>query len=120
MHYFALIVAVIFETIGTAALEASAQFSKPLPVVVMLVAYVASFYFMALALKVMPVGVVYAIWSGLGMVLIAGAGVVLFNQRLDMPAILGLVLILAGVAVINLFSDTTHKAPPEIVKNQND
>jgi len=121
MHYIALIIAVIFETIGTAALESSQQFTKPLPMVIMAVTYALSFYFMAQALKVMPMGLVYAIWSGLGIVLIAGAGVVWFHQRLDGAAILGMLLILAGVAVINLFSDTNHK-PPSITapKSQND
>ncbi len=121
MHYIALIVAVVFETLGTAALEASAQFTKPWPVALMVLAYALSFFFMAQALKVMPMGVVYAIWSGLGMVLIAAAGAILFNQRLDGPALFGLFLILAGVAIINVFSETTHKTPPsETVKSQND
>ncbi|MBU2358600.1 MAG: multidrug efflux SMR transporter [Alphaproteobacteria bacterium] len=106
-HYIALVIAIIAETIGTTALQASHQFTRPLPAAICVVTYAASFYFMALALKVMPVGIVYAIWSGLGIVLIAGIGFVVFGQRLDRAAVLGLGLIIAGIVVIQLFSDTT-------------
>ena len=106
-HYVALIIAIAAETIGTTALQASQQFTRPLASVVCVTFYFASFYFMAHALKVMPVGIVYAIWSGLGIVLIAGIGFVVFGQRLDLPAIIGLTLIIAGIVVIQLYSDAT-------------
>ena len=73
----------------------------------MVIFYLISFYFMALALKVMPVGIVYAIWSGLGIVCIAGIGYVIFGQKLDLPALVGLFMIIAGILVIHLFSNTT-------------
>jgi len=108
-HYVQLLIAVIFETIGTAAMQASTQFTKPIPIIIMVVGYGLSFYFMALVLKVMPVGVVYAIWSGMGIVLIAFIGLFMFNQKLDFAAIVGMALIVAGVLVINLFSSSaTH------------
>ena len=102
-------IAVVFETIGTSALEASQQMSKIIPAIVVIIAYAISFYFMSLTLKYMPVGIVYALWSGLGIVLIAIAGWLIFGQKLDFAAILGLGMILGGVMVINLFSNSaTH------------
>ncbi|EBA17896.1 multidrug resistance efflux protein, SMR family [Roseobacter sp. SK209-2-6] len=104
VHYLYLIVAIITETIGTSALQASQQFTKFWPSVLVLLAYGFSFYMMGLTLKFMPVGIVYAIWSGLGVVCIALIGLIVFGQRLDWPAILGLALIILGVLVIHLFS----------------
>lgn len=106
-HYLALIAAIVTETIGTMALQASQQFTKPLPALITVLFYGASLYFMAQALRVMPVGIVYAIWSGLGIVLIAGFGFVIFGQSLDTPAMIGLALIIAGIVVIQLFSTTS-------------
>lgn len=111
MHlaYVYLFVAILTETIGTTALQASQQFSRLLPSIVVVLAYGTSFWFMALALKFMPVGLVYAIWSGLGIVFIAIIGFVVFHQRLDLPAVLGIGMIIAGILVIQLFSNTnTH------------
>lgn len=108
LHYFHLLIAIVAETIGTSALQASQQFTRFWPSVLVVVAYGASFYFMALALKVMPVGIVYAIWSGLGIVLIAIIGWVLFGQKLDTAGVIGLGLITAGIVVIQLFSNTSH------------
>jgi len=108
-QYFFLMIAVVFETIGTSALEASQQMSKIIPAIIVIIAYAISFYFMSLTLKYMPVGIVYALWSGLGIVLIAIAGWLIFGQKLDFAAILGLGMILGGVMVINLFSNSaTH------------
>jgi small multidrug resistance pump len=104
--YLYLLTAVVFETIGTSALQASAQFTKPKALLLTLVCYAATFYFLSLTLRAMPVGVAYAIWSGLGIVLIALIGLVWFGQKLDAAALAGLALIIAGVAVINLFSNT--------------
>jgi small multidrug resistance pump len=109
LHYVYLIVAVTFETVGTTALQASQQFTKIGPTVVVVFAYLFAFFFLGLALKFIPVGVAYAIWSGLGIVLIAGIGFVVFGQRLDLPAMLGLAMIIGGIVVIHLFSKTaTH------------
>ncbi|WP_187430641.1 Multidrug transporter EmrE [Roseobacter fucihabitans] len=106
-HYIYLIVAIIAETIGTTALQASQQFSRLWPSVLVVIAYGVSFYLLALALKFMPVGIVYAIWSGLGIVMISIIGFVIFGQHLDMPAVLGLSLIIAGILIIHLFSQST-------------
>ena len=109
MHYIILFFAIVTETIGTTALQASSQFSKFWPSVIVAVAYSASFYLMALALKVIPVGIAYAIWSGVGILMIAIIGFAVFGQKLDLPAILGMGLILVGILVIHLFSATsTH------------
>ncbi|MBY6081209.1 MULTISPECIES: DMT family transporter [Ruegeria] len=104
--YLILLLAVIAETIGTTALQASQQFTRFWPSVLVVVGYGFAFYLMALTLKVMPVGIVYAIWSGLGIALIALIGFVVFGQRLDWPAVLGLAMILGGILVIHLFSQT--------------
>jgi len=106
LHYIYLILAVLAETVGTSALQASQQFSKFWPSVLVVVAYSLSFYLLAFTLKFMPVGIVYALWSGLGILFIAIIGFVVFGQRLDMPAILGLSMIIAGIVVIQVFSDT--------------
>ncbi len=106
MPYIYLFIAIVTETIGTMALQLSQQFTRPLPALVVVLGYGASFWFMALALKYMPVGIVYAIWSGLGIVLIAAMGYMVFGQRLDWPAVLGMGLILAGIVIIHFFSAT--------------
>ena len=107
VHYVALFAAIIAETIGTSALQASQQFTRLWPSVLVVVAYAIAFYLLSIALRAMPVGVVYAIWSGLGIVLIAIAGFVIFGQKLDIAAIIGLGLIIAGVIVLHVFSSTT-------------
>lgn len=108
MPYLYLIVAVAFETIGTTALQASQQFTRLVPSVIVVCAYAAAFFFMAQTLKFMPVGIVYAIWSGLGILFIALIGWVIFGQTLDFAAIAGLTLIVAGIIVIQLFSSAAH------------
>ena len=105
-HDFYLVIAVAFETVGTSALKATDGFSRLGPAVIVAVGYGLSFYFLALVLKTMPVGVAYAIWSALGIFLITLIGWLLFGQRLDAPAIIGLALIIGGVLVIHLFSRT--------------
>ncbi|MBE0452093.1 SMR family transporter [Roseovarius autotrophicus] len=102
--YLFLALAIVAETAGTTALQASQQFTRLWPSVLVVVAYAISFYLLALTLKYMPVGVVYAIWSGLGIVLIATIGYVIFGQKLDLPAVIGTAMILAGIVVIQLFS----------------
>ncbi|WP_109311868.1 multidrug efflux SMR transporter [Ruegeria sp. AU67] len=104
--YLILLLAVFAETIGTTALQASQQFSRFWPSVLVVAGYGVAFYLLGLTLKFMPVGIVYAIWSGLGIVLIAIIGFIVFGQRLDWPAVLGLAMILAGILIIHLFSST--------------
>jgi len=104
MGYLYLTIAIVAEVIGTSALKASDGFSKLLPSVVVVVGYSAAFYFLSLVLKTIPVGVAYAIWSGLGIVLIAIVGSVFFDQKLDWPVIVGMFLIIAGVVIMNVFS----------------
>ncbi|MHC0053911.1 DMT family transporter [Actibacterium sp. D379-3] len=106
-HYVFLLIAVVTETIGTTALQASHQLTRLVPTAIMLSGYTLSFYFMSLALKTLPLGVVYATWSGLGIVLIAGMGWLLFGQRIDLPAALGMALIIGGIVIIHLFSTAT-------------
>lgn len=106
MHWLYLGVAILFETIGTTALKASDGMTRALPAVVVVIAYALSFWLLALVLRVIPVGVAYAIWSGLGICLIAGIGYVVFGQRLDLPALIGLGMIISGIVVINVFSKT--------------
>jgi small multidrug resistance pump len=104
VHFIYLGVAIVAEVIGTAALQASNAFTRPLPAAITLLGYGIAFYCLALALKTFPVGIAYAIWSGLGIVLISIIGALWFRQTLDLAAILGLALIIAGVIVINGFS----------------
>lgn len=107
MHtYLILFAAIAFETIGTTALQMSHQFTRPLPSIIVVLGYAVSFYLLSITLKTMPVGIVYAIWSGLGIVFIALIGLAAFGQRLDIPAIFGMSLILSGILVIHLFSAT--------------
>lgn len=106
MSYLYLAIAVIFEIVGTAGLQASQQFTRPKPLILTAIGYAAAFYFLSLVLRTMPVGIAYALWSGFGMILITIVGLFWFGQRLDWPAVVGLTLILAGVVTINLFSET--------------
>lgn len=102
--YLFLFVAIVFEVIGTTALKESEGFTRLSPSLVTALAYAVSFVALALTLRTIPVGLAYAIWSGVGMVLIAAIGWFRFRQTLDTPAILGLGLIVIGVVVINGFS----------------
>jgi len=107
--YGLLFVAVALEVVGTSALQMSQQFSRLGPTIVVMICYAAAFYCLSVTLRVIPVGIAYAIWSALGIVLISVVGVVLFRQKLDLAAIIGLALIIAGVLVVNLFSKSvTH------------
>lgn len=105
--YLYLGVAIVAEVIATTALRASGGFTQLWPSVISIAGYVVAFYFLSLTLKTMPVGVAYAIWSGVGIVLISLAGWLIYKQLLDLPAIVGMGLIMAGVVVINLFSKST-------------
>ncbi|MBK6958352.1 MAG: QacE family quaternary ammonium compound efflux SMR transporter [Nitrosomonas sp.] len=105
-HWIFLAVAIISEVIATSFLKSSEGFTRFWPSVVVVVGYLLAFYLLSLTLKTIPVGVAYAIWSGVGIVLIALSGWLFLGQSLDMPALIGLSLIVAGVAVINVFSRT--------------
>lgn len=104
--FMTLMVAIALEVTGTTFLQKSEQFTKLVPTLATLLCYAASFYALSLVLRSMPLGLAYAIWSGLGMVLVAIIGVVLFHQKLDLPAVIGLALIVTGVLVINLLSNS--------------
>ena len=101
-----LSVATVSEVVATSALKASEGFSRLWPSLIVLAGYSTAFYFLSLTLKTIPVGVVYAIWSGAGIALIALVAWVFFGQSLDVPAVIGLLLIVAGVVVLNVFSKT--------------
>ena len=109
MGYLYLSVAIISEVIATTALKASDGFSNPLPSAIVIAGYSVAFYFLALVLKTIPVGIAYAIWSGLGIVLIALAGLLVYDQKLDGPAIIGMALIVAGIVVMNAFSQSVNQ-----------
>lgn len=106
MHYALLGVAILAEVIGTSFMKQSEGFTKLGPSLVTILAYLVAFYCLSLTLKTIPTGVAYAIWSGTGIILIAAAAWIFQGQKLDMAAILGMGLIIAGVLVMNLFSKT--------------
>jgi small multidrug resistance pump len=106
LPYLYLGIAIVFEVIGTSALQASETLTRLVPSLVMVVTYAASFLFLALTLRTIPVGIAYAVWSGIGIVLIAAVGWLWFKQPLDLPALIGLGLIIGGVVVVNGFSQT--------------
>lgn len=108
MTYIYLLAAIIGEVIATSALKAAEGFTRPGPSAIVVVGYAAAFYFLSLTLRTMPVGIAYAIWSGLGIVLISIVAWVVYRQTLDIPALVGMALIIAGVLVINVFSKAGH------------
>jgi small multidrug resistance pump len=105
-----LSIAIVSEVAATSALKACEGFSRLWPSVIVLVGYGTALFFLSLTLKTIPVGVVYAIWSGVGIALIALVAWVFFGQALDAPAIVGLLLIVAGVVVLNVFSTSVPHA----------
>jgi len=107
MGYVYLTIAILTEVIGTSALKASEGFTQPIPSIIVVIGYAAAFYFLSLVLKTIPVGIAYAIWAGMGIVLIAIIGAIVFKQIPDLPAVTGMALIVLGVMVINVFSKTT-------------
>lgn len=108
MHpYLSLAIAIVSEVIATSALRAADGFSKLVPSIVVVVGYAIAFLFLSITLRSMPVGIAYAIWSGLGVVLISVAAYFIYGQTLDAPALIGMALIVAGVLVLNLFSKST-------------
>ena len=103
-HWLALTIAIVAEVIGTTALKASNEFTRLWPSLIVVVGYGTAFYFMAVSMRVLPVGIMYAIWSGMGIVLVSIIGWVIYRQVLDVPAKIGMGLIIAGAIVINVFS----------------
>jgi small multidrug resistance pump len=99
-----LFVAIVSEVIATSALKATADFTKLWPSVIVVVGYVSAFYFLSLTLRTIPVGIAYVIWSGVGVALIALVAWVFYGQTLDMPAFIGIALIVSGVVVLNVYS----------------
>ncbi len=104
MSYFYLALAIVAEVIATSSLRATEEFTKPIPTLIMVVAYGFAFYFMTLALRTLPLGFTYAVWSGLGIVLISIIGIVMYDERLDLPAVIGMGMIIIGVVIIQMFS----------------
>lgn len=104
MSYIYLAIAVIAEVIATSALKASDEFTQLIPSLIVVAGYAVAFYFMTLTLRTIPVGITYAIWSGAGIVLVSIAGIFLYKQLPDTPAIIGMGFIIVGVAIINIFS----------------
>lgn len=108
MTYIYLLAAIVAEVVATSALKAASGFTNLVPSIIVVVGYAAAFYFLSLTLRTLPIGIAYAIWSGLGIVLISIAGWFVYKQALDAPALLGMGLIVAGVIVINVFSKAGH------------
>lgn len=104
MGYLYLSIAIIAEVIATTALKASDEFSRLGPSIIVIIGYSTAFYFLSLVLKTIPVGIAYALWAGVGIVLITIVGAIIYRQVPDTAAVIGMILIVAGVAVINLFS----------------
>lgn len=109
LTYTMLTAAIALEVVGTTFLQRSEQFTRFFPTLMTAICYGAAFYFLSLTLRTIPLGIAYAIWSALGIVLVSLIGLVVFGQKLDLPAVIGLGLIVAGVVVVNLFSNSvTH------------
>lgn len=104
LAYLHLFIAIICEIIATSLLQHSEQFTRLVPSVFTAIFYAGAFYFLALSLRGMPIGVAYAIWSGVGIVLISLIGWVVFKQKLDLAAMIGIAFIVVGVLIVNLFS----------------
>lgn len=106
-NYLFLLAAIVFEVIGTSFLKKTEQFTKTLPTLIFICSIGFSFYLLSFALKGIPIGIAYAIWSAAGIVIISLVGYFVYKQTLDLPAIIGIGLIVVGVVVINLFSKSS-------------
>ncbi|SDY59665.1 small multidrug resistance pump [Collimonas sp. OK242] len=104
MHWVYLLIAIVAEVIATSALKASAEFTRLVPSIAVVAGYLTAFYFLSLTLRTMPVAIVYALWSGIGIALIALVGWLFLKQSLDAAALIGVGLIVSGVLVLNVFS----------------
>jgi len=109
MNWIYLSIAIVSEVVATSFLKLTDGFTRPLPSVAVVLGYASAFYFLSQTLRTIPVGVAYAVWSGVGIVLVAAIGWLIYGQKLDLPGILGMALIIAGIVVLNLFSKvSTH------------
>jgi len=108
MVYVYLATAIIAEVIATSALKASHEFTRLIPSLIVITGYAVAFYFMTLTIRTLPIGITYAIWSGLGIVLISIVGAVFYKEIPDVPAMIGMALIILGVGVIHVYSDVVH------------
>lgn len=106
MAYLYLSIAIIAEVTATSALKASAEFTKLIPSLIVVIGYIVAFYFMTLVLRYIPIGITYAVWAGVGIVLVVIVGAILYGQIPDIPAVIGMGLIISGVVVIHVFSRT--------------
>ena len=106
--WLAIAIAIVAEVMATTALKASQEFTRLWPSLLVILGYGTAFYFMTISLRVLPVGIMYAIWSGVGIVLISLLGWLVYRQTLDAPAMVGMGLIISGVIVINVFSGTVR------------
>lgn len=104
--YYYLAIAICAEVIATVSMKAVKGLSTPVPLLLIILGYSTAFWMLTLVVRSIPVGVTYAIWSGMGIILISIAALIIYGQKLDMPAVLGMALIVLGVAVIQLFSKT--------------
>lgn len=106
MSYLYLAIAIIAEVIATSALKASGEFSKLVPSLIVVTGFLTALYFMTLALRTIPVGITYAVWSGLGIVLVTFVAFLMYKEVPDLPALIGMAFIILGVLIINVFSKT--------------
>lgn len=106
MNYLWLAGAIVSEVVATTSLKAVQGFTRPVPTIAVAVGYACAFFCLSQTLKTIPLGIAYAIWSGVGTLLITLLGVVLYRQMLDRAAVVGIALIVAGVAVLNLCSNS--------------
>ena len=113
MHYLYLAIAIVAEVTATTALKASDRFTNPIPTVICLVGYGCALFFLERTLNLMKIGVAYAVWTGVGMVLITILGFLVHKQRVDLPAVVGIGLIIGGVVLINLYSQVEVHAPAQ-------
>lgn len=107
MNYLYLAIAILFETVATSAMKSSEGFTRPLPSAVVVIGYAVAFYCLSLTLRTIPLGVAYAIWSGVGIALVSLIGWLIFKQTLDVFALTGIAFIVAGVVIMNVFSRTS-------------
>jgi len=106
MAYFYLALAIIAEVIATSFLKASAEFTRLIPSLIVVTGYGIAFYFLTIVLRSIPIGITYAIWSSVGIILVATVGAIFYKQIPDLPAIIGMALIITGVVIIHVFSKT--------------
>jgi len=108
ISYFYLAIAILTEVAATSALKASEEFTRLVPSLLVIIGYAISFYCLSLVLRTIPVGITYAIWTGIGIVLVTLSGFYLYQETPDFPALLGMALIIIGVVIMTVFSKTNH------------